>query len=174
MRSRRYVLFLLGTLLMAGSAFADIMTYQFSGTVKGFNNQILGPYTFSLTLPNALTGTGAVGNAPDEQFFPGPELVCNACSYISFYSDAVAHGFTGAPSDAFGYGFATGGSEVFFYFAPGAVTTNGVYSNNLLIGQNDATLTVSSAVPEPSVLLLLMPVALTLTRLRGRKPRRCW
>jgi hypothetical protein len=90
-----------------------------------------------LTLPNPL--------AENESFMLGTNLICNFCIRIDFFKDPIF----GPPSDAFGYqdGPQLSGGEAFYYFPPGAVTTNGNYAD--ILGSN-ATLKVSGvAVGDP-------------------------
>jgi hypothetical protein len=58
---RKFALLLLAGLLMAGSVSADIL-YQFTGTCTDFSTGvIMGPVSFSLTMPSPFAGTGATG-----------------------------------------------------------------------------------------------------------------
>ena len=161
----KYALLLLAGVLLAGSARADVV-YDFTAMLGSSTGVVSA--SFTLTLPVPLAGTGATGDTPDQTFSPGANLVCNLCEYIDFYSNAVGHGFTVIPSDAFGYKF-VGGQEDYIYFAPGDVTTNGVYFGIIVPGTLTVSGVASTTVPEPSSFELL---ALTLTGLALRSLRR--
>lgn len=152
----------LAVMILAGSAEAAYV-YDFTGTYRDFNTNELKDAAFTLSLGSALAGTGAVGFTPDMSFLPGPELVCAGCSKVEYFYDAVAHGFTGTPSDVIGWG--DGGATYFFYFAVGAVTTPGVHDSIILDGLHDGTLKVSvRQVPEPPTMLLLLSALTALGR----------
>ena len=84
----------------------------------------------------------------DATFLPGPDLVCNTCREIDFFTDF----FPG--TDTIGYGVAANMGTYYFYFTPDAFETNGVH-NSILVPVNVGTLAVSG-VPEPSAFWLLL------------------
>lgn len=145
MRKTRFVAVLLFALPLLSHA---NVVYDFSGT--GVPNQVA---TFTLTVPNYITATGTTGLTPDASFVPGPQLVCNVCTRIDFYVDAVSRGFVSVPSNTVGYGVTNGQffTSYFFYFAPQSFTVNGTYTDVLGNGfPNQGTLIVSGTpVPEP-------------------------
>ena len=157
-------------MLLAGFAQASVI-YGFSGTyIDNTSGDLIGPVSFTLTLPTPIPNTGTTGFTPDDTYTPGGQLVCDVCDHVSFYYDGVSRGFTATPSNVVGYGVTDG--EYVFYFDPSSFTTDGVYTDVIgLWFPNQGTLTVSGAstVPEPSGLLLLGTGVLSLAGAVRRK-----
>lgn len=155
---KKSLLAALFVLCLASLSQASVV-YTFSGTYTDFNSGgVVGPVSFTLTLPSVVPNTGTTGFTPDATYFTGAQLTCDFCDYVSFYYNADLRGFTGTPSNVVGYGLP--GSEYYFYFAPPSLTVNGTYTD--VIGSwfgNQGTLTVTGAAdpttPEPGTLVLL-------------------
>jgi hypothetical protein len=160
---KRAALDVFSVLILSAFASASVI-YSFTGTYQGDGGQLMGPVSFTLTVPTGVTA--------DTTFSPSPQLVCDACDQINFYVDAVAHGFTSTPSNAIGYGL-PGGTGYIFYFDPSSFVANGTYTD--VIGSwfpNQGTLTVSGAAspsPEPGTILMLGSGLLGVASLARRK-----
>jgi hypothetical protein len=126
-------------LLVAASMQASVL-YQFTGTYADFATGDPTAAAFTLALPSPVVS--------DATFLPGPDLVCNGCREIDFFTDF----FPG--TNTIGYGVPANTGTYYFYFTPDAFETNGVH-NSILAPVNVATLTVSG-VPEPSTFRLLL------------------
>jgi hypothetical protein len=66
------------TLLVAASIHGDVL-YQFTGTYQDISTGNPTPADFTLTLPSPVVS--------DATFLPGPDLVCNGCREINFFTD---------------------------------------------------------------------------------------
>jgi hypothetical protein len=150
--------------VLAPAVRADFL-YTFNGTLGG--GFLSGPASFVLDTPTAIT--------TDSTFSPGGSLTCLNCTALVFYIDAVAQGFTTAPSSAILYGvnppgFPIGGE--LFYFPAGSFAVPGNY-NELFLGSSD-TLDVEDlpTVPEPRSILLLGTIVCGLALLRSSSRRR--
>ena len=156
---KKMAVVIFAVLMFAALAQADVV-YSFIGTYTDHTTgQVMGPVSFTLTLPAVLTPKGFTDSTPDATFDPGAQLTCDACLDVSFYFDAVARGFTQTPSNIVSYDVLGGG--YYFYFAPSSFTVNGTYKD--VIGSwfgNQGTLTLSGAqvaTPEPGSLAMLAP-----------------
>ena len=136
-------------LIVAASMHASVL-YQFTGTYADFATGNPTAAAFTLALPSPVVS--------DATFLPGPDLVCNTCREIDFFTDF----FPG--TDTIGYGVAANMGTYYFYFTPDAFDTNGVH-DSILVPVNVATLTVSG-VPEPSTFCLLLSTLATIFTIR--------
>jgi len=145
-------------LLVAAAVHADVL-YEFTGTYADIFTGNPTPADFTLTLPSPVVS--------DATFLPGPDLVCNGCREIDFFTDF----FPG--TDTIGFGVPANIATYYFYFTPDAFDTNGVH--NALFNPNYATLTVSG-VPEPSAVWLLLSTVAAIFTIRGAAAaiRRTW
>jgi hypothetical protein len=137
-------------LLAAASVHADVL-YQFTGTYAEVFTGNPTPASFTLTLPSPVLS--------DAVFFPGPDLVCDGCSQINFFTDF----FPG--TDTIGYSVPAHTASYYFYYTPDAFVTDGVHAA-LSLNPNFATLTVSG-VPEPSAFWLLLSAVAAILTIRG-------
>jgi hypothetical protein len=134
-------------LLLLAQVVSASVIYSFSGTDTAGPPFPPGPFTFTLTLSTLITSdlTDVV---------PGATLTCSACSFVSMLPSHP--GSPATDTRQIQYTFPSDTSFE-FYFAPGSFEVPGVYHTILLLGLNDATLTVmQDGVPEPSSAVLLV------------------
>ena len=134
---------------------AAVVQYDFTAT-----SSFGGPYgSFSFLSPGFINSSSTSGTS-----IAFPNLTsCSVtfgggtCGAQTLYNNTS--GLTGTPSDAVSFG-TSNGQGAYFYFADGAFTNYGTYTNILFGSSQAATLRVSlapnSAVPEPATWAMML------------------